>query len=313
MTVQTLPSPPEDVPDATAFSYDPTVEQDVEARLDRLVAVVQARFPNGDVGLVRRAFAAAADAHGDQRRDSGEAYICHPLAVAEVLADLGLDPPAVAAGLLHDVVEDTHLDQTTIEARFGDEVGRLVAGVTKISAIEAREKSAAEAENLRRMLLASVDDLRVILIKMADRLHNMQTLEALSEDRRHRMANETLEIYAPLANRLGIWQFKSEFEDRALAELDPASYQAIRTALAERRHARDDYLAGIIRVLDAALREAGITAEISSRAKHIHSIHRKMQRKDVPAEQIYDVLAVRVIVDTVAQCYLALGVVHTLW
>lgn len=313
MAVQTLPSPPEGVPDATAFSYDPPAEPDFEARLDRLVSTVLARFPQGDASLVRRAFQAAASAHGDQKRQSGEAYICHPLAVAEVLADLGLDPPGVAAALLHDVVEDTQLDQETVEREFGEEVGRLVAGVTKISEIEAREKSAAEAENLRRMLLASVDDLRVILIKMADRLHNMQTLAALSEDRRRRMAQETLEIYAPLANRLGIWQFKSEFEDRALAELDPKSYEAIRSALAERRHAHEEYLAGVIEALDERLREAGISAEITSRAKHIYSIHRKMQRKEVPAEQIYDALAMRVIVDTSAQCYLALGVVHTLW
>jgi GTP pyrophosphokinase len=312
MATKTLPSPPEAVPDATAFSYA-DVEPALAARLETLIAAVQARFPKGDLDLIRRAFHVAQAAHGTQLRKSGEPYICHPLAVAEVLADLGLDPPAVAAALLHDVVEDTAVDQAAVESDFGLEVGRLVAGVTKISAIEAREKTASEAESMRRLLLASVDDLRVILIKMADRLHNMQTLAALSVERRRRMASETLDIYAPLANRLGIWQFKSQFEDLALKELDRPSYDAIEHALAARRAEHESFLAGAIAELDARLRDADIEAEIQSRAKHIYSIHRKMQRKDVPAEQIYDALAVRILVDSVAQCYLALGVVHTLW
>jgi GTP diphosphokinase / guanosine-3',5'-bis(diphosphate) 3'-diphosphatase len=313
MAAQPLPSPPEAAPGATAFSYRPEEEAELAARLDRLVAMVSDRFPDSDTGMLHRAFVTAALAHGDQRRKSGEPYISHPLAVAEIMADLGLDAPAAAAALLHDVVEDTAVDQVTVDADFGPEVGRLVAGVTKISAIEAREKTAAEAESLRRMLLASVDDLRVILIKMADRLHNMQTLGALSPERRRVMALETLEIYAPLANRLGIWQFKSQFEDLALKELDPDSFEAIERALAERRAAHEDYLAGVIAILDGRLRETGLQAEIQARAKHIYSIHRKMQRKDVPAEQIYDALAVRMLVETTAQCYVALGVVHTLW
>jgi GTP pyrophosphokinase len=313
MAIHARPSPPEAAPDAAAVSYGSAAEADLPDRLDRLEAEVRRQFPAADTTMIRQAYTVAAEAHGDQRRKSGEPYICHPLAVAEILAELGLDAPAVAAALLHDVVEDTAVDQAAVERTFGPEVARLVAGVTKISAIEAREKPASEAESLRRMLLASVDDLRVILIKMADRLHNLQTVGALAPDRRRVMAEETLDIYAPLANRLGIWQFKGQFEDLALKELDPEGFEAIERALAERRLKHDQYLADVIGVLADRLREAGIEADIHGRAKHISSIHKKMLRKNVAAEQVYDVLAVRVIVDTVAQCYLALGVVHTLW
>jgi RelA/SpoT family (p)ppGpp synthetase len=291
----------------------PTLLPPLPAEVQRLAATVHERFPSADVAIIEHAYRYAEVAHRGQTRASGEPYITHPVAVAQILADLGLDPEAIAAALLHDVVEDTEVDEVAIDATFGPEVARMVAGVTKISAIEAREKAAAEAESLRRMLLATTDDLRVILIKLADRLHNMQTLGALSQARRERMAIETIEIYAPLANRLGIWQLKGQFEDLVLEVLEPEVYQAIRTELAGRREAHDSYLAEVKRLLDVQLREAGIHAQTKSRTKHFYSIYRKMREKSVGAEQVYDVLAVRVLVDEVPQCYLALGVVHAMW
>ena len=294
-----------------------SAEANAPAELPEAVGVMEqhiaARFPGSDASIVGRAYRVADDAHRGQRRASGEPYIVHPLAVAQILDELGLDPGAIAAALLHDVVEDTSIDTAQVEALFGKEVARLVAGVTKISAIEAREKAAAEAESLRRMLLASVDDLRVILIKLADRLHNMQTLDALKPDKRERMARETLEIYAPLANRLGIWQLKSAFEDLVLRELEPEIYRQIVEELSGRREAHELYLERAIATLDARLRESGIVADIKSRTKHTYSIYRKMRRKDLPAEQIYDVLALRVLVDELPQCYLTLGIVHAMW
>jgi GTP diphosphokinase / guanosine-3',5'-bis(diphosphate) 3'-diphosphatase len=289
---------------------DPIAEVD---GLSRLLATVEPRLGGDDVDLVRRAHNLAEVAHGSQRRVSGEPYITHPVAVAQIVAELGLDAPTIAAALLHDVVEDTELSPANVAAAFGEEVARLVVGVTKISAIEARENAPSEAENLRRMLLAAVDDLRVILVKLADRLHNMQTLDALDPDRQRRKARETLEIYAPLANRLGIWQFKSEFEDLALKALYPQDFEAITRELADRRHQHDAYLADVIAHLRAPIAQQHIRADISSRTKHLYSIYRKMQRKGISADQIYDVLAVRIVVDEIGQCYLALGIVHTLW
>jgi len=302
-----------DEPAITESPANPTAPESLPPDVGRLTTLLRERFQGADLDVVERAYRFAAEAHRGQTRASGEPYVTHPLAVALILAELGLDPGAVVAALLHDVVEDTAVDQATIEVTFGAEVGRLVAGVTKISAIEAREKAAAEAESLRRMLLATVDDLRVILIKLADRLHNMQTLGALTPERRERMARETLEIYAPLANRLGIWQIKGRFEDLALAALEPEAFESIRRELAGRRHAHASYLADTAALLDARLREAGITAEIKTRTKHIYSIYRKMQRKEVGPNQIYDVLAMRLLVREPSECYLALGVVHAMW
>ncbi len=291
----------------------PRLPGELPAEVHTLIDTVHDRFPGADTDIIAHAYRFAEAAHGGQTRASGEPYITHPLAVAGILADLGLDPEAIAAALMHDVVEDTPVECAEIETTFGAGVARLVSGVTKISAIEAREKAMAEAESLRRMLLAATDDLRVILIKLADRLHNMQTLGALSPQRRERMALETLEIYAPLANRLGIWQIKSQFEDLGLQVMDPDAYAAIRHALADRRASHETYLADVVRVLDERLREAGLHADIKSRTKHLYSIYRKMRRKEVRAEEIYDVLAVRILVDEVPQCYLALGVVHAMW
>jgi GTP pyrophosphokinase len=301
----------------------PNGSSGLEQQLEQLLARLDARgVPPVGLERVRDAFVLARDAHQDQKRKSGEPYIIHPLAVAGVLVDLGLDADAIAAAFLHDVVEDTPVTDADLRQMFGEDVARLVRGVTKIGEIEARElpdhgsatrEAAAEAESLRRLLLASVDDLRVLLIKLADRLHNMQTLGALSQAKRMRMARETLDVYAPLANRLGIWQFKGAFEDLALKELEPETVELIHTVLADRREAHEELLAEAMEELRSRLREAGLDAEIKSRAKHTYSIYRKMVRKDLDADQILDVLALRVMVDTIEQCYLVLGVVHAMW
>ena len=269
--------------------------------------------------LVRRAYERAMQAHAGQARASGESYIQHPLAVASILADLRLDPATIAAALLHDVVEDTTITLDDIRQEFGEEVARLVDGVTKLENINQLRNMGRpdleeeQAENLRKIFLAMVDDVRVVLIKLADRLHNMRTLGALPEHKRRRIAKETLEIYAPLANRLGIWQIKWELEDLAFRYLEPATYKRIASLIDERREDRMRTLEQITEILRQRLKEAGIEAEVSSRPKHIYSIYRKMQRKGVDFDQIYDVRAVRIIVNTIAECYAALGIVHSLW
>jgi RelA/SpoT family (p)ppGpp synthetase len=277
------------------------------------------KFSGPDLELVRAAYEQATLAHDGQMRASGEPFVVHCLEVARMLADLGLDHHAVAAGLLHDVVEDTHWTVDDVRRRFDDEVAMLVDGVTKLAYIDtmskmgSRDMEEQEAESLRKMFLAMVDDVRVVLIKLADRLHNMRTLGSLSPERRERIARETLEIYAPLANRLGIWQVKWELEDLGLRHYDPEVYHQIADLIAEKRAERETYIQKVISELQARLRLEGIAAEVEGRPKHIYSIYRKMRRKDVEFDQIHDVRGIRVIVDTVQDCYAALGVVHSIW
>jgi GTP pyrophosphokinase len=277
------------------------------------------KFSGADLDLVQRAYDQAVLAHDGQMRASGEPYVVHCVEVAHMLADLGLDHHAVAAGLLHDVVEDTDWTVEDVRQGFDGEVARLVDGVTKLAYIDtmskmgSRDIEAQEAESLRKMFLAMVDDVRVVLIKLADRLHNMRTLTSLSEERRVRIARETLEIYAPLANRLGIWQMKWELEDLGLRHYDPQTYHHIAGLLAEKRVEREVYIQKVISELQARLRLEGIAADVQGRPKHIYSIYRKMRRKDVDFDQIYDVRGIRLMVDTVQDCYGALGVVHSLW
>ena len=269
--------------------------------------------------LIERAYELAEVAHLYQQRASGEPYIQHSLTVAHILADLRLDSATIAAGLLHDVVEDSVVTVEDLRQDFGDEVANLVDGVTKLSQIDKlsqmtyRGLQDEEAENLRKMFLAMVDDVRVVLIKLADRLHNMRTLDALSEERQRRIAEETLEIFAPLANRLGIWQMKWELEDLGFRYLNPKRYWEITALLDERRADRERRIARIIGILEKRLGRDGMEAEISGRPKHIYSIHRKMNRKGLPFEQIHDVRGVRIIVNTVKECYAVLGIVHSLW
>lgn len=294
---------------------------------EHLLQQVASYLTPGDVELIRRAFEFAAEAHADQFRQSGEPYVSHPLAAAETLAELHLDAPSIAAALLHDVPEDVGVPITEIEARFGSEVAKLVDGVTKLSKMHwwhvegegpPRDKKRVDeqavwAENMRKMFLAMAEDIRVVLIKLADRLHNMRTLDALPEPKRRRIAQETMEIYAPLANRLGIWQVKWQLEDLAFRHLHPEEYRDIAAKLAARRAQRERYIARVVEILKKELADAGVQAEVSGRPKHIYSIWRKMQRRNADISQIYDLLAVRILVNTVAECYQVLGIVHQRW
>ncbi len=270
-------------------------------------------YPEGDAELIRRAYAFAAQAHEGQRRVSGEPYITHPAAVALLIAELGMDAATIAAALLHDVPEDTPRDVDDVRREFGDEIARLVEGVTKLSRLSGQSRDEHQAENIRKMLLAMAEDLRVVIIKLCDRLHNMRTLAALEPERRQRIARQTMEIYSPLAHRLGIWQIKWELEDLAFKHLEPDHYKELSEQLTARRQERERSIDGAMKDLARELDRAGVHAEISGRTKHLWSVAQKMRRKDVGLNEIYDLLAVRVIVDDVPSCYGALGVVHTLW
>jgi len=276
--------------------------------------------PPAEVEVLRRAADWAERAHAGQMRASGEPYINHSVAVARVLTDLGLDHEVLAAAILHDVVEDSAIGLDDLKAEFGPRIAALVDGVTKMKVIQefrpgagqARRESA-QAESLRKMLLAMAEDVRVVLIKLADRLHNMRTLSALPEEKQQRIARETMDIYAPLANRLGIWQIKWELEDLSLRYLEPASYKQIAGWLAEKRVDREAYIERFVATLAGDLNKSGIHAEVTGRAKHIYSIWRKMQRKQKDFREIFDVRAVRVLVNDIRDCYAALGIVHSLW
>jgi len=286
---------------------------------DVLQRVSPSEWTDGARELIERAYAVAERAHAGQVRKSGEPYIQHPLAVAFLLADLGMDPDTIAAGLLHDVVEDSDIDLKRLAQEFGPGVANLVDGVTKLEQIDRfSQKSeglrdARESESLRKMFIAMAEDIRVVIIKLADRLHNMRTLDPLPEERRKAFARETLEIFAPLTNRLGVWQWKWELEDLSLRYLDPTTYAEIASLILERRPEREASIQRHIETLKRKLVEEGIEAEITGRPKHIYSIYRKMQRKGVPFSQVYDVRGIRVITQTVPDCYRILGVVHGLW
>jgi guanosine-3',5'-bis(diphosphate) 3'-pyrophosphohydrolase len=265
-----------------------------------------------DPDVVRRAVEFAEQAHAGQLRASGEPFIAHPLAVASILADLKMDQQTIIAALLHDVVEDTAYTLRDIEAQFGSEVAALVDGVTKLDRLEVRTREEEQAENLRKMFLAMAKDIRVILIKLADRLHNMRTLRHLPPERARLIAEETMEIYAPLAHRLGIFHIKSELEDLAFQNLDPQGYQTMKELVAKKRQEREAVVAQVIRELSERLQAAGLRGEISGRAKHLYSIYQKIH-KGRDFAQIYDLVAVRILVETVKDCYAALGLVHSLW
>lgn len=281
--------------------------------LARLLAKIEQYYPNFDRELVERAYLFAKEAHRGQFRNSGEAFIEHPLQVACILADLQLDITSIVAGLLHDVVEDTVTTLQDIEAEFGAEVRFLVAGVTKLGKIEYKSKEDRHAENLRKMFLAMARDIRVILIKLADRLHNLRTLGAHEVPKQREIARETLEIFAPVAHRLGIYKIKWEMEDLAFRYLEPDKYYELADRIAKKRKEREDYINLVITKLREKLTEAGIKAEISGRPKNFYSIYRKMVDQGKDLSEIYDLVAVRVIVETVKECYATLGIVHTMW
>lgn len=268
-------------------------------------------FSPDEIDRICRAFRMAHDLHRGQRRKSGEPYIAHPVAVAGLLRDLGADADMVAAGFLHDVLEDTETTPEALEDRFGAEVRSLVEGVTKLSKFNFSSKTEQQAENFRRMFVAMAKDIRVIVVKLADRLHNMRTLEFLSEGKQKQIAAETMEIFAPLANRLGIWRFKWELEDLSFKYLDRESYRRVQELVSAKRTQREDQIDTFVQTLEDQLRESGVEQfEISGRPKHLHSIYRKMEQQHKEFHEIYDLLAVRVIVGTHSECYRALAAVH---
>lgn len=292
--------------------------------MDSLIEKTSSYLSQDKVALIEKAADYAAKAHDGQFRLSGEPYFEHPLRVALILADLQLDSVTIAAALLHDTIEDCGLSLPQIEESFGSEVAKLVDGVTKLGKLTFKEPSPEakrgqelrQAENLRKMLIAMAEDLRVVFIKLADRLHNMETLSALSPEKRLSIAKETMEIYAPLADRLGIWEIKWQLEDLAFSYLEPKQYSQIARLVAAKRDTREAFIARVIDVLKNEFDKAGIKTEISGRAKHLYSIYQKMQKYAAQGKEfneIYDFLAIRVIVNTISECYAAIGVVHSLW
>jgi GTP pyrophosphokinase len=309
---------PAEVSNATTSAATPPVrpildQAAIDRRFEQLLRHVQANRPTEDIGLIRRAWDFCVQHHKGQLRASGEPYIIHPLEVAEVLAEMKLDASAIAAGLLHDAVEDTPATSEQIEADFGDQVAHIVEGVTKIDKIQFANREDRQAENVRKMLLAMVSDVRVVLIKLADRLHNMRTLEHLQPDRREAIARETLDIYAPLAHRLGMGKVRGELEDLAFRYTDPVSYEKIAEAVEAQRVEGEQFLRGVEDTLTEQLRENNVQARVEWRIKRYYSIFQKLQRSKVTFDQVYDLLAVRVITEDVSSCYAAFGLIHTLW
>ena len=282
-------------------------------RLEGLLTKIQGYLPGAEIDLIRRAYEFSAEKHRHQRRASGEPYVSHPLAVASIIADLRMDVPSVVTGLLHDTVEDTWTTIDEVEDEFGGEVAGLVDGVTKIGQINFRTQEEHRAENIRKMILAMSEDLRVILIKLADRTHNMRTLGGLAPEKQQRIAQETLDIFAPLAHRLGIYWMKSEMEDNALHALHPEVYYQLKRSVAKKKAEREKYIREVQSVLVKGFEDAGIECVVNGRPKHFYSIYQKMRSQNLLYEQVYDLVAFRVIVDTTRECYEALGVVHGLW
>ncbi len=284
-----------------------------ESKFRHVLESLAEHYPQVDLTPVRQAFEFASQAHREQTRVTGEPYVTHPLAAAQILADIGIDPTAVTAALLHDVPEDTDFTLNDVEERFGAEVAQLVDGVTKLSKFSTHSHEEQQAENIRKMFLAMANDIRVVLIKLADRLHNMRTLSALPTDKQMRIARQTLEIYAPLAERLGIWSVKWELEDLAFKTLEPEAYRELARTLDTRRKSREAFIHRAMEILRPELQKAGIQADLSGRPKHLYSIRKKMERKSADISEIYDIYAIRCLVDEVRDCYAALGVVHSLW
>jgi len=309
-----------DVPTSTPNSKGeisaarPIADQNaIDQRFEALLRQVQANRPTEDVSLIRKAWEFCVQHHRGQMRASGEPYIVHPLEVAEVLAEMKMDSTAIAAGLLHDAVEDTPATSEEIENGFGDQVAHIVEGVTKIDKIQFANREDRQAENVRKMLLAMVTDVRVVLIKLADRLHNMRTLEHLQPDRQEAIARETLDIYAPLAHRLGMGKVRGELEDLAFRYTDPVSYEQVSAAVEARRVEGEQFLRSVEDTLVEQLRENNIEARVEWRIKRYYSIYQKLQRSKVTFDQVYDLLAIRVVTQDVAACYAVFGLIHTLW
>ena len=269
--------------------------------------------PNADFDLIAKAYNYAVIAHGEQKRKSGEPYIIHPVEVALILTEIEMDSASICAALLHDVIEDTSFDYKNLEQEFGEEIAMLVEGVTKLSRINFKTREEAQAENLRKMFLAMANDIRVVLIKLADRLHNMRTLNYQPESRQKQIAQETMDIFAPLAHRLGVFKFKWQLEDLAFLYLQPEMYHEVAQRLKTKRKEREAYVNALIQQIRKGLEQIGIEGDIAGRPKNIYSIYKKMLKQDKSIDEIYDKIAIRVIVDTVPECYGVLGIIHTMW
>ena len=278
-----------------------------------LMKRMQENRPHDDLSIVKKAYDFSLKHHEGQSRASGEPYLVHPLEVALVLAEMKMDPVAIAAGLLHDSVEDTSVTIVDIRKEFGEQVAHIVEGVTKISKIEFATREEQQAENIRKMMLAMVDDIRVVVIKLADRLHNMRTLEHLDPERQHKIAEETLEIYAPIAHRLGMGKIRGELEDLGFRFLDPVGYEQVEKAVNARRKPGEAFLEKTQKLISDKLKEAGIQARVESRIKRLFSIHKKLQKQRISVDQVYDLCAMRVITRSLQDCYAVLGIIHNLW
>jgi guanosine-3',5'-bis(diphosphate) 3'-pyrophosphohydrolase len=274
---------------------------------------VESYRPGENLELLTRAYEFCARVHQGQKRLSGDPYLSHPLEVVGILADMRLDPVCLAAGMLHDVVEDTPTSIERLQKDFGEDVARIVEGVTKLGKIQFLSREEQQAENFRKMLLAMVDDVRVILVKLADRLHNLRTLEFLPPERRRRVSSETLEVYAPIAHRLGMGKVRGELEDLAFRYLEPEAYAEVKKAVESRRKVNEEFLREVQTLVEAKMKEYAIPARFEGRVKRLYSIWQKLDRQRVTIEQVYDLLAVRIITDTVKNCYAALGVIHNTW
>ena len=281
--------------------------------LKELLSSASAYLPPEQVERIRAAAEFGADAHKGQKRKTGEPYIAHPVAAAEILAGLRLDPDTIVAAILHDVIEDTTIRKADVAAQFGENVAEIVDGVTKLDQIKFKSREEAQAESFRKMLLAMVRDLRVILVKLADRLHNMRTIEGMAPPRRRAIARETLDIYAPIAERLGLYNLKLELEDLGFRALYPHRYRVIERALKRARGNQKEFLAKIAEQIRAGLLRSRIDGEVEAREKHLYSIYKKMRQKHLRLSEVHDVYAFRIIVDSVDTCYRTLGVVHSLF
>jgi len=294
------------------FNRDRT-ERQLNGRLEELLEKLRLNRPSEDPWLVRRAYDIAAERHRDQFRNSGEPYLSHLLEVAHILADMRLDATTLAAALLHDVIEDTEFPLSRLQERFGEEVALLVEGVTKISRLNMMAPEARQAENVRKMLLAMVHDVRVVVVKLADRLHNMRTLEFLEPSKQLRIARETMDIYAPIAHRLGMAVIKGELEDLSFRYLEPDAFFSLQKEVTEKDPIHRKFLEDVQNTIRTKLVENSIPAELEARVKGLNSLHGKIVRQERGLDQIYDLLAVRVITDSERNCYAALGVVHHIW
>ena len=301
------------LPRLVAASKAVLAERGLQARFAELAEQVRQNRPGEDLAPLQRAFAFAAEKHQAQVRESGEPYLSHPLEVAHILAELRLDMTTLCAALLHDVVEDTRISLSEIAAKFGPDTARLVEGVTKISRLDLVSPEVRQVESVRKMLLAMVTDVRVVLVKLADRLHNMRTLGYLPPEKQERIARETLDIYAPIAHRLGMGAMRGDLEDLAFAYLEPSAYAELQKVVSERSKEFEKFLAELQEAIHKHLAENGVTADLEGRVKRLYSIHQKVQRQKGSLEQVYDLLAVRIITDSVRNCYAALGVVHQIW